>query len=91
MSDENYYEVFAIGNHAGCDNYSIKQAFSLKDAHAILKDLKFDKCGKRPRKFHGTNADDEDAPLVFFEIVQVVNGYGEDDAIFKSDWYYARK
>lgn len=91
MESDNYYEVFTNVNHAECKFYAVEMAFLLEEAHEILKGMKSRVCGKRPRKFHGINADEEDAPLVFFEIVQVVDGYGKDDAIFISDWYFTRK
>ena len=69
--------------------YVVEMAFSLEEAHETLKGMKSRVCGKRPRKFKGTYADDEDAPLVNFEIVRVIDGCAEEDATYQTDWYHA--
>nr|DAU82749.1 MAG TPA: hypothetical protein [Caudoviricetes sp.] len=89
MESENYYEVFTNVNHAASKPYVVEMAFSLEEAHETLKGMKSRVCGKRPRKFKGTYADDEDAPLVNFEIVRVIDGCAEEDATYQTDWYHA--
>lgn len=89
MESENYYEVFTNVNHAASKLYVVEMAFSLEEAHETLKGMKSKVCGKRPRKFKGTYADDEDAPLVNFEIVRVIDGCAEEDATYQTDWYHA--
>lgn len=89
MESENYYEVFTNVNHAASKLYAVEMAFSLEEAHETLKGMKSRVCGKRPRKFKGTYADDEDAPLVNFEIVRVIDGRAEEDAAYQTDWYHA--
>lgn len=77
MESENYYEVFTNINHAANSLY------------AVEKEMKSKVCGKRPRRFKGTYAEDEDSPLVSFEIVRVIDGCAEEDAMYQTDWYHA--
>lgn len=89
MESENYYEAFTNVNHAANSLYAVEMAFSLEDAHDMLKEMKSKVCGKRPRRFKGAYAEDEDSPLVSFEIVRVIDGCAEEDAMYQTDWYHA--